>query len=120
VKIFLYGRSYFAHALAVLYRTGEHVPEGMVVDHIEGNRADNRWNMLRVISASQNAINSKTYRNNTSGFKGVSFHKGVKKFQARLTIEGQTLFGGFHDTAEEAYFHYCILADAFHGEYART
>jgi len=62
-----------AHHLAYLLMTGSFPPKNIQVDHINGDRSDNRWCNLRLVTNSENQMNSKRRYDNTSGFKGVSF-----------------------------------------------
>jgi hypothetical protein len=61
----------------------------LLIDHIDGNKQNNRVNNLRWVSRSHNSQNSKFRKNNTSGVKGVSFHKGVQKWVATWTENGK-------------------------------
>lgn len=88
------------------------------VDHINGNPLDNRRQNLRVCSTAQNAHNSKRASNNTSGYKGVSWHKKDKKWQARICVGKKSVFLGNFDSVEAAYDAYCMGARKFHGEFA--
>ncbi|WP_066735776.1 HNH endonuclease [Cupriavidus sp. D384] len=88
------------------------------VDHINGNRLDNRKGNLRVCSGAENNRNKVTQVNNTSGFKGVSFYRRRQKFHARVQVYGRTHHVGYFDTAEDAYKAYCKTALRLHGEYA--
>lgn len=88
-------------------------PEGMVVDHIDGNRLDNRKTNLRICTRLENSWNQKP-RNNVSGYKGVSFYKPRNKWRARI---GQDYIGLF-DTKEEAAKAYNLKAKRLYGEFA--
>ena len=85
-----------AHRLAFLYVTGEW-PTGDV-DHLNGRRADNRWENLRECSRSENMQNVSLQRNNTSGHTGVTWNKGRRKWVAQI-CHGRTYknLGGFTD-----------------------
>lgn len=93
--------------------------DGMVVDHINGNTLDNRKQNLRVCTFAENIINQKRRNDNTTGYKGVSFHVNVKKFIARISVGGNRLHLGCFDTAEEAYAAYCEASKKYHGEFGR-
>lgn len=54
------------------------------IDHINGNKLDNRKSNLRLCTKFQNNVNVPIGRNNTSGFKGVSFNKLRKKYYAGI------------------------------------
>ena len=60
--------------------------EGLTIDHINQNPLDNRRCNLRYITKSENSINSKIPITNTSGYKGVSWNKKRKKWEAYITI----------------------------------
>ena len=78
------------------------IPTGKQIDHINGNKLDNRIDNLRMVSCSQNNQNKKKREGTTSKYKNVSFHKRDKKWEVRFYINGQKkCFGGF-STEEEA------------------
>lgn len=89
------------------------------VDHINGDRLDNRKANLRICTHAENGRNRGAPRNNTSGFKGVHFHKQCRKWQAQIKIDGQKKHLGLFDSAEEAHAAYCLAADLLHGTFAR-
>jgi hypothetical protein len=89
------------------------------IDHINGDRLDNRSGNLRVVLPSQNAMNLKLRYNSTTGYKGVSFRKDMGVWQARITVANRTMSLGMFETAELAYAAYCEAALKYHGEFAR-
>jgi AP2 domain/HNH endonuclease len=89
------------------------------VDHVDGNGLNNQKSNLRFATRAQNAMNSKTYRSNNSGFRGVSFYKRAGKFQAHIQTNCRHKGLGLFDTAEEAARTYDSAAVRLHGEFAR-
>ena len=77
-------------------------PEGRMVDHRNHNTLDNRRENLRVATAEQNNRNAKIRIDNSSGFKGVNYHKINRRWTATVRVNGiQTYLGSFV-TKEEA------------------
>jgi hypothetical protein len=66
-----------------------------LIDHINRNGLDNRKNNLRLCNKSQNHINCKKYKNNTSGYRGVSWHKYTQKWQARIQYQNKSIRIGY-------------------------
>lgn len=102
VVVSIFGKRYQAHRLAWALMTGSW-PDGEV-DHIDGNRANNRWSNLRAVSRSVNAQNQRhPQRNNKSGFLGVHAYRG--KFRAVIRVAGRKspVQIGAYATAEEAH-----------------
>ncbi|MCD1264056.1 hypothetical protein B5M44_04210 [Shinella sumterensis] len=112
------GGRYAAHRLAFLYMTGT-IPE-VFIDHKNRNRSDNRWDNLRVATNSQNQMNTDMKSNNTSGFKGVSWHKAEGKWRADIRIGGAKVCLGYFDKSEEAHEAYLKAVEEHHGEFARA
>lgn len=108
-------KKYRAHRLAWLWMTGEW-PDG--IDHINGDRTDNRWCNLRVADQSHNTANSKLSRASTTGLKGVSRFRD--KWQAGITKNRVRRALGLFETPEEAHAAYCKAARELYGEFART
>jgi hypothetical protein len=81
-------------------------PAGMHIDHINGDKLDNRRANLRVVTPSVNQVNRKrTNRNNTSGVRGVDFAPSVsaaKPWRAQITSQGKNHYLGLFRTKEEA------------------
>jgi hypothetical protein len=91
----------------------------MQVDHINGDKLDNRKANLRLCTNQQNSFN----RKNETGklkYRGVYMFKNRnKKFCARIRIDGRTLSKGMYHTIEEAARQYNVMAKKYHGEFAR-
>ena len=80
-------------------------PDGKnCVDHIDKNRLNNIVENLRWVSSSENSRNRSMMANNTTGYKGVSFHnyKENKKYRAEIRHEGKYYHLGYFHTAEDA------------------
>lgn len=89
------------------------------VDHINRNSLDNRRENLRAVTHTQNLFNSGAHKNNTSGFKGVSFSNRDRKWRAEIRIgAGRRLSLGYFDTAQDAAAAYAKAAAQHHGEFA--
>jgi len=100
-----------------LHRLIMDAPADKQVDHINGNKLDNRKCNLRLCSHQQNCCNRK-------GHKGRDLPKGVcksiNKFQSRITVNGTTIYLGGFDTPEEAHAAYCEASVKYHGEFSKT
>lgn len=115
VRIIIDGTRYYAHRLAWLYTYGE-FPDGMV-DHINRVKDDNRIANLRVVSKSQNAMNTKLHKHNTSGYRGVSLHKKSNKWKAKIEKDKVQIQLGLFKTKEEAAEAYMIASIKYFGEF---
>lgn len=76
--------------------------EGCVVDHINGDKYDNRRENLRLISQRANSINTKVSKNNKSGQTGVFFDVRINKWLARISPNSKSIHLGSFATIEEA------------------
>lgn len=97
-------------------------PKGMDVDHINGDKLDNQKSNLRICTHSENMKNRKRGKNNTSGYKGVSFHKNGNKWRAYIKINGKPKTIGYYDSSKDAAIAYAIAyneyAKIYYGEFA--
>jgi len=91
---------YLAHRLAFLYVTGKFPSED--ADHINRVPGDNRWANLRPASRAQNAANKGLQTNNTSGFRGVTWHALSGKWTAAVKKNRKKIYLGLFDHIEDA------------------
>lgn len=90
------------------------------VDHKNGDPLDNRRSNLRVCTKSENLCNRGAQKNNTSGFKGVTWHKLTSKWMAQISVRSRHIHLGLFSTARAAGRAYKIAARKYHGEFARV
>jgi len=109
---------YLAHRIAWYFLTGID-PSGKLIDHMNCVKHDNRASNLRLATYSQNLANQCLRKNNTSGCKGVDFHKKCNKWRARIKIDNKEFHLGYFDTPELAHMAYCKHAVKFRAEFAR-
>lgn len=102
----------------LLHRFIMNAPKNMQVDHINGNRLDNRKENLRLCTHQQNQMNKSKQVNNTSGYKGVSLNKGKSKYRARITLNRKEINLGSFKTKEKAALAYNQAAKKYHGKFA--
>lgn len=100
LKIAIDKVEYTAHRLAWFYTYNKWPTEDL--DHINGERQNNKLSNLREATRSQNLQNKGKQCNNTSGFIGVSYNKSRGKWDARLKVCGKQICLGLFETAEEA------------------
>lgn len=105
-----------AHRLAWLYVTGEYPADE--IDHIDRNRANNRFENLRQATMPENQRNRAVNSNNQSGLKGAFVYHD--RFEARIMVDKVTHKLGTFDTAQEAHEAYCEAALRLHNDYACT
>jgi len=99
------GKQYYAHRLAWLL-THRRWPRDQI-DHINGNRSDNRLVNLRECTVAENAQNTGKKNSNTSGYVGVTWVKTRKKWMAHIRVSGRKINLGLFSTSEEAADAYC-------------
>jgi hypothetical protein len=117
-RVVCFNRRWFpAHRLAWLIQTGEWPVSEL--DHVNCDKADNRWENLRIASHRQNSQNKGVQANNRSGFKGVSWSKAGKAWVAQITIDGVHKYLGLFQCKIAASAAYQAAAIESFGEFAR-
>jgi hypothetical protein len=115
-KIKNHEKEYYEHHLVWFLHTGRKAQ----LDHINGNRADNRLENLREATQSENLMNTARRSDNRSGYKGVGWHKHSQKWQARIKIpNGKHLHLGYFNAPEDAHAAYKASAQEHFGDFAR-
>ena len=99
-RIKINGVQYRMHRLVWLYHFGEWPVDE--IDHINGERLDNRIDNLRVVTNQENCKNQKLPRNNKSGVTGVHFNKHHQKWQAQIKGDGKLKHLGSFANFEDA------------------
>lgn len=113
VLICVDGVQFFAHRLAWCYVHGNEPAQ--VIDHIDGNPANNRIDNLRDVAQSVNVENKTTTRSdNSSGVTGVTFVPHAGRYRARIRVRGQRIEIGYFDTSKEAGAAYLLAKKRLH------
>ena len=112
----LRGKSYYEHRLIWLYYYGEWPKDQ--IDHINGVRDDNRIENLREATRQQNSFNRKSEKDSASNYKGVTWHKRHKKWQAQHRYKGKTYCLGLYEAEEDAADAYRKATGNLRKEYA--
>ena len=88
------------------------------VDHVNHNTLDNRKENLRICNNNENQFNAKMSISNTSGYKGVHWHKHRKMFITHIQYYGKLIHLGYYDNPKEAAKAYNKAALKYHGKFA--
>lgn len=90
------------------------------IDHVNGDRADNRIANLRPATSLENKKNTKKSVANSSGRKGVYWHKGAGRWLAQIVSDGRHNYLGLFDDLEEAGAAYARASAELHGKFGRV
>lgn len=102
-----------------MHRIIMQAPDGVEVDHINGNTLDNRRENLRLATHQQNSWNQKKRTGSRSAFKGVCWHGQNSKWRARIKVSGKEIALGCYASEVEAAKAYNAAAIKHFGEFAR-
>ena len=75
---------------------------GFEIDHISGNKLDNRKSNLRICTHQENLFNQRIRSTNKTGFSGVAWHDGAQKHEAYVHCGGKKHYLGLFEKAEDA------------------
>lgn len=100
IQITIDSKHYYVHRLAWLFTHG-YMPENDI-DHIDRDKANNRLDNLREVSQTCNNRNTGNPRDNTSGVKGVYWHRQRNKWRAQICINGKKKHLGYYENFDDA------------------
>jgi HNH endonuclease/AP2 domain len=107
-------RDYLAHRLAWFYVHG--IWPRVILDHVNGEPADNRLSNLREVTHAQSQMNKRTPKTNTSGVKGVYRSRG--KWATNVRVAGRMVYFGSYDDLAQAKRVAEEAREKYHGIYA--
>ncbi len=113
-SIFVLGKQIRSHKLAFLWVTGS-IPK--CVDHINGEKSDNRWANLREATRAQNSANMSLTKRNKSGIKGLWYSSSSKKWRIAVRHDGVTVSKAF-SSKREASIALRKIREDLHGEFS--
>ncbi|MDU5780720.1 MAG: HNH endonuclease signature motif containing protein [Pantoea sp.] len=116
IRICVLKQPYMAHRLAWIFHYGE-LPSSSI-DHINGDRSDNRISNLRLANYQENAWNTTQYSNNRCGLKGVHFNSRDKRYIAQITAGGERICLGSFKDKFEAHEAYLKASSRLHGKFS--
>jgi len=111
------GKIHKSHRLIFMLHYGYLPPE---VDHINGDRADNRIENLRPATRSENQCNRPALASNTSGYPGVSWNKKSNAWIVRVMKNGKTVVQKYFKDLELAGLVASEARALYHGSYAKV
>lgn len=116
LKVSIGKRLFYVHHIAWALAYGSVLPDE--IDHVNGDRQDNRLVNLRASVRAQNARNVKVSKRSSTGVRGV-FPLPSGRFCARIGYAGKDTYLGSYDTLGAAAKAYATAANTLHGEFAR-
>lgn len=108
------GRGVYSEKI-LMHRIINKTPDGLVTDHINGNKLDNRRSNLRTCTKGQNNCNRASLEK-SSKYKGVSWSKSHKKWRSQIGKSSKTI--GTYDSEIEAALAYNHEAKKIYGDFA--
>lgn len=101
-----------------MHRLITDAPAGLQVDHINGDKLDNRKENLRVCTQHENRMNLAKPKRNSYKFKGVAFNTQYGKWSANISVNGRANYLGLYISEEDAAHAYDYYAKKYFGEFA--
>jgi hypothetical protein len=111
-------KEYAVHRL-IYFLEYEIDPIHLDIDHIDGNKYNNTISNLRLATRQLNNANSKSAKQSTSKYKGVSYNKKLGKWIGTITKNYKAIYLGCFESEVDAALAYNTQAKLLFGEYAR-
>jgi hypothetical protein len=112
-----YGKVWLAHRVIWEAFNGE-IPDGFQINHIDGNKANNRIENLRAATKEENCQNQKVRSTNTSGCKGVKWNSVSKKWQVGICKNYKNIHLGMYEDLELASLVAMEATELIHGRFS--
>ena len=116
ILVSIRNKQYLAHRV-IWKMFYDELPE--TIDHVNGDRADNRLENLRAATKAENLRNAFLRKNNTSGVKGVSWRKDANKWRGYVSLNGKQHLAGLFTDKNECIEAVKILRIQLHEEFAK-
>lgn len=116
----VYAASFSSGPAKLLHRIIAGTPMGMETDHRDGDGLNCRRSNLRNATQLENSRNRRRPAHNSSGVKGVSWHKQIGKWQAHIGFHGKKWYLGTFASLDDAAAAYAKASARLHGEFGST
>lgn len=117
LAVCLNGVMYQAHRIAYAIYTGEDI-DGVQIDHINGNKSDNRIENLRKCSNSQNQMNRSSKKKDESKEKNVHWCNSKSRWVVKIRVAGKSIYIGSYSDVDDAACAARNARDKYHGEFS--
>ena len=116
MQVQVFGRVFLSHRIVWAIHHGSW--PSFFVDHIDMDKMNNKISNLREATKEENSRNTKKKKTNTSGLKGVSFHRLSGKWRADINLGMKQVSLGLFCSKEDAYAAYCKASKDYHGDFS--
>lgn len=110
---------YMVSRIIWIFHNGD-IPGDHEIDHIDSDPTNNKIENLQLVNKAQNRQKRRAMRNNTSGYRGVSYNKSKSKWFATICANGTRIRLGYFNDLEEAARAYDRASIQYHGDFANT
>ena len=108
-QVMLNGTKILYHVIIWILSTDKDIPQGMEIDHINGNKLDNRIENLRLVTRRGNQQNRKKHR--AGRLTGTTYFKERNYWQSQIAIDKTRIWLGYYKTEQEAHKAYTIACE---------
>lgn len=109
---------YYLGRIVLQRKLGRLIKKGECVNYVDDNPFNNRRDNIRMFTIKQSRQNNRKQSNNTSGYKGVSWHRRERRWRSEIYVNHRNIHLGYFDDPYDAHLAYCKAADKYFGEFA--